>query len=165
MSVRFQGLPALPITVNCVIAHGFRQPHTHNIHNNMINSPICSFSAALMLSGQSITRLMGMRTVTLCWCSFIRATCTIIRGAVLPCCCQSMSLIIASPYCRCLFFFETDKICHLSQTSSWKILASLQGNLFLLSCYQCCSGACVPQLEDWWYQLTQFPDCHCWQTL
>lgn len=54
------------------------QIDTHNIHNNnMINSTMCSLSAVLMLSGQSINSLMGMwvAALTLSWCSVIRVKC------------------------------------------------------------------------------------------
>lgn len=80
MSARFR--PSIHITVKGVIFQDRRQPHTHtgDIHNNnnMINSTMCSFSAMLMLSGQSIISLMGMwlvKLMTLCWCSVIRVKC------------------------------------------------------------------------------------------
>lgn len=61
------GLPGLHITVKSVIVHdSHTHTRTHNVHNNnMIDSTMCSFSAALMLSGQSIISLMGMWSATL----------------------------------------------------------------------------------------------------
>lgn len=149
--------------------------HTHT-HTRSTTTTTTTWSIALCVHSvqcwcyreQSIISLMGMWSATLvtpCWCSVIRVECNSEWGSVFMYCWHEA-------FYRCVLMFvffqkvkKTLRICHTCSVISEKSLTRDYREIHFYCVLINDVQVCVPQVEDGWYRLTQFPDWQCWRTV